>query len=184
MNRSWCGRPAAALGFLALVGCTTHHGPHGFGIGAPNARARVSHACALPKPQPKSSGARWTAVVLHQWSELTWVFSSDSLSGPGTLQRFPSHAQESEEALRATGSYQPEAGVVQFRTTEGNDFVQDVHFDVRLPEGQRGAAVNVVETSKGQPHQIESVLFVNESGDFWTDLEWMHRCTTDALFAN
>lgn len=27
----------------------------------------------------------------------------------------------------------------------------------------------------------ESVLFLDESGDFWTNLEWMHRCTNEAL---
>jgi hypothetical protein len=85
--------------------------------------------------------------------------------------------------LQATGSYQPEEGWVDFETTEATAYVQRIRVSARLARRQRVAPVKVEETRKGDGATIkhEALLFLDESRDFWTNLEWMSRCRSEAL---
>jgi hypothetical protein len=122
-------------------------------------------------------------VVFEPWDGVTWVFSAGSLSGQGTLRRFFPEAPASAGAeLRATASYRPEEGRVDFETTEATPFLRRIYASARLPKGQHAARAEVEETEKaGKVSTHRSALFLDETGDFWANLEWMRRCTSEAL---
>jgi hypothetical protein len=175
----------AAIGLLALIGCALHRRGLVRLTGVNDGPLGPTYVCTQEKSVVRRSppNLRWSAVVFEPWAGGTWVFSSESLTGQGTLRRmFPQAAIADGAKLPAIGNYRPEEGLVEFETSGGGPTVTPIRASVRLPSGVRAAPLEIEETERaGRTNpQRSAAIFVDESGDFWTNLEWMHSCTKEA----
>jgi hypothetical protein len=83
----------------------------------------------------------------------------------------------------ATGSLRKEAMTVEFETKQGPPLVSSMELRAALNERASAEVVEMRTDGDGNSSETHSevVVFVDEVGDFWTNLEKMQRCTEEAL---
>jgi hypothetical protein len=83
----------------------------------------------------------------------------------------------------ATGTHRKEAKTVEFETKQGPPSIRDMKVRAALNEPAAAKVEEIMSDPDGSVHPTNSevVVFVNETGHFWANLDRMYQCTAEAL---
>ena len=190
-----------SIAFLGVVCCggtgsqgPTVAGPSSDPTPAPGTARLQTHICRSSEG-PRSSSTRalppWKGLAFDKAQEILWAMSSETSSGPGTLERLSRVRNGPVRwSFPATWTYQRDTGTVQIQTTEGNSSLHQINLNAQVPSGRRSSVGELREIwvpsgSQGQPpFTTEVVLFIDHEEDLLRRFERMHRCASEAISAS